>query len=116
MIKLRIGGKSAFFFCGDLALSRKSNPSLEITDVENLDVKVVKGILRAISTSTIFCDEGIELLESKLEVKEEQKTVAIEEVQAVQEVEEVAPEIETQVEEVKKPTTRQSKAKPQPEK
>lgn len=115
MLKLRIGNKSAFFFCGTIALSRKSNPTVSV-DLDTLDDKIARGILRGITTQTIFCDEGFESLEAKLVVQE----AVIEEVETVvdtpKEPETPAADVEVtdssvQVEDAKKPTTRQTKAR-----
>lgn len=115
MLKLRIGNKSAFFFCGTIALSRKSNPTISV-DLDTLDDKIARGILRGITTKTIFCDEGFESLEAKLVVQE----ADVEEVEPVVDTpkEPETPTLDVdvidssvQAEDAKKPTTRQTKAR-----
>lgn len=122
MLKLRIGNKSAFFFCGDVHLSRKTKKEVEV-DVNDLDPKVAKGVLQGIKSQSLFCDEGLEELEAKVqtlkqEVVEPVVEVSVPEVEVLPEVtpvpEETVKEDPVVLEEVKKPSTRQPKAKSTP--
>lgn len=75
MLKLEIK-KHSFFYCGDIALSKKSKPTVELA-IDKLEDKVVKGLLRAIATSAIACTEGYEDLlkrADKVLKDEEEKT------------------------------------------
>lgn len=75
MIKINIGSKSAFFFCENISLSRKSNPEVILQDVESLTKGVVRGLLRGIQTGAIICTEGLELLETKSDSFKEEKVL-----------------------------------------
>ncbi len=76
MLKLEIK-KHSFFYCGDIALSKKSKPTIEL-DIDKLEDKVVKGLLRAIATSAIDCTVGYEDLLKRADkvLKDEEEKVA----------------------------------------
>lgn len=63
MLKISLGAKPAFFFCGSIAMSRKTNSYLSL-DVSKLNDKEVQGLLRAHKTGAIVINEGLDLLEA----------------------------------------------------
>lgn len=75
MLKLEIK-KYSFFYCGDIALSKKSKPTIEL-DIDKLEDKIVKGLLRAIATSAIDCTVGYEGLLKRADkvLKDEEEKV-----------------------------------------
>lgn len=138
MITLKIGNKSAFFFCGDVKLSRKSIPEVSL-EVSTITVVLARGLLRGITGGTVVTSETsrkiIEDIAKESLVPKQEEIVIPEvevtaqelvkddiekEVQAVaapeQKVLEVAPELKVQAtpeqkEEVKPaPKQRQKKA------
>ena len=56
MITLKIGNKSAFFFCGDVKLSRKSIPEVSL-EVSAVTVVLARGLLRGITGGTVITSE-----------------------------------------------------------
>ena len=56
MITLKIGNKSAFFFCGDVKLSRKSIPEVSL-EVSAVTVVLARGLLRGITGGTVVTSE-----------------------------------------------------------
>lgn len=70
MLKISLGTKPAFFFCGSIAMSRKTNSYLSL-DVSKLTDKEVKGLLRAHKTGAIVINEGLDLLEATVKSDKE---------------------------------------------
>lgn len=62
MLKISLGTKPAFFFCGSIAMSRKTNSYLSL-DMSALTDKEIQGLLRAHKTGAVVINEGLELLE-----------------------------------------------------
>lgn len=56
MITLKIGNKSAFFFCGDVKLSRKSIPEVSL-ELSTITVVLARGLLRGITGGTVVTSE-----------------------------------------------------------
>ena len=121
MLKISLGTKPSFFFCGSIAMSRKTNSYLSL-DVSKLTDKEVQGLLRAQKTGAIVINEGLELLENyKKEPTEDvkQETTLKEETQHGQETneegqQEVAKEVLTDAAE-DKPVQEEDKSEEQPE-
>lgn len=95
MLKISLGTKPAFFFCGSIAMSRKTNSYLSL-DMSVLTDKEIQGLLRAHKTGAVVINEGLELLEkytvknSKEEPTEDvkQEIISEEEIQHGQETNE----------------------------
>ena len=68
MLKISLGTKPAFFFCGSIAMSRKTNSYLSL-DVSKLTDKEVQGLLRAHKTGAVVINEGLGLLEATAAVE-----------------------------------------------
>ena len=120
MLKISLGTKPSFFFCGSIAMSRKTNSYLSL-DVSTLADKEIQGLLRAHKTGAIVINEGLELLENyKKEPTEDvkQETTLKEEIQHGQETneegqQEVAKEVLTDAAE-DKPVQEEDKSEEQP--
>jgi len=107
MITLRIGNKSAFFFCGDIKLSRKSFPKVSL-EVSSIPANIAQGLMRGISGGTVIVSEEDKLAiqsiidaskesavkEVSVTSSEEEKPVTTEEVKSVEASEE-APAVVT---------------------
>lgn len=91
MLKISLGTKPAFFFCGSIAMSRKTNSYLSL-DVSKLTDKEVQGLLRAQKTGAIVINEGLDLLEAT--VKSDKEVIVEQPVVEVTKVEEAVPEKE----------------------
>lgn len=76
MIKISLGTKPAFFFCGSIALSRKTNAYATL-DPAKLSEKEIKGLLRAHKTGAININEGLDLLE-KIDVTTQEVDIVVE--------------------------------------
>lgn len=76
MIKISLGTKPAFFFCGSIALSRKTNAYATL-DPAKLSEKEIKGLLRAHKTGAINISEGLDLLE-KIDVTTQEVDIVVE--------------------------------------
>lgn len=76
MIKISLGTKPAFFFCGSIALSRKTNAYATL-DPAKLSEKEIKGLLRAHKTGAINISEGLDLLE-KIDVTTQEVNIVVE--------------------------------------
>ena len=76
MITLKIGNKSAFFFCGDVKLSRKSIPKVSL-EVSAITVVLARGLLRGITGGNIYTSEESrkiieDIAKESLELKQEE--------------------------------------------
>lgn len=85
MLKISLGTKPAFFFCGSIAMSRKTNSYLSL-DVSKLTDKEVQGLLRAQKTGAIVINEGLDLLEAT--VKNDKELIVEQPIVEVTKVEE----------------------------
>lgn len=95
MIKISLGTKPAFFFCGSIALSRKTNAYATL-DPAKLSEKEIKGLLRAQKTGAINVNEGLDLLE-KIDTTAQEVDIVVE--PAIVEEKPVVEEIKIEVKE-----------------
>ena len=123
MITLKIGNKSAFFFCGDVKLSRKSIPEVSL-EVSAVTVVLARGLLRGITGGTIYTSEESrkiieDIAKESLELKQEEIVIPKVEV-PVQELvkdaieKEVQPVAEPELKVLEVATEQKEEVKPAP--
>lgn len=113
MITLRIGNKSAFFFCGTVKLSRKSNPEVSLK-LEDVAVSLAKGLLKGLTSGALQCEEDTKKIIEEIAKKEIIQESVIESIETTKDetpAVEVSKEIEVAAPAPKAPRQKRAQAK-----